>query len=150
MKARWFKLMMNCYPPFIGAGIKVAKIEDSYRYLRVEMPLRWYNRNYVGTHYGGNLSSMTDPFYMLMLLQNLGKDYIVWDQAGTIEYCLPGRGRVSADFEISDDLLSEIKSATASGEKLLKVLPVNIHNEQGEVVAKVTRTLYIRLRKKKR
>lgn len=150
MRARWFKWLMNCYPPFVGAGIRVAKITEDYRYVRVEMPLRWYNRNYVGTHYGGNLSSMSDPFYMLMLMQNLGKDYIVWDQAGTIEYCLPGRGRVSADFYLSEDLLADIRTATAGGDKLLKTLPVNIVDEQGEIVAKVTRTLYIRLKKHKR
>ena len=32
--------------------------------MTVKLTLRWYNRNYVGTHFSGNLFTMTDPFYM--------------------------------------------------------------------------------------
>ena len=86
MKASTLRRIFNLYPPYLFTGIKVACIAPDYRYVRVEMPLRLYNRNYVGTHFGGSLSAMTDPFYMLMVMHNLGHDYIVWDKAGTIEY----------------------------------------------------------------
>jgi acyl-coenzyme A thioesterase PaaI-like protein len=148
MKARWFKLLINCYPPYLGTGICVTRISADYRFLQVEMPLRWYNRNYVGTHFGGSLSSMTDPFYMLMLINNLGRDYIVWDQAGSIEYRKPGRGRVKAVFEIDQALLDEIKQQTAGGDKFIKPLTVDITDEAGDVVAHVSRTLYFRRKKR--
>lgn len=148
MKARWFKLMMNCYPPYLGTGIRVSKVSPDYRFLQVEMPLRWYNRNYVGTHFGGSLSSMADPFYMLMLINNLGRDYIVWDQAGSVEYRKPGRGRVKAVFEIDQALLDEIKQQTAGGDKFIKPLTVDITDEAGDVVAHVSRTLYFRRKKR--
>ena len=49
------------------------------------------NRNYVGTHFGGSLFAMTDPFYMLMMMRNLGPDYIVWDKhRGSISGVPPG------------------------------------------------------------
>ena len=35
---------------------------EDYRHARVELRQRWYNRNYVGTHFGGSLFAMTDPF----------------------------------------------------------------------------------------
>ncbi|ALS97161.1 DUF4442 domain-containing protein [Lacimicrobium alkaliphilum] len=148
MKVRWFKLMINCYPPYLGTGIRVSKVTPDYRFLQVEMPLRWYNRNYVGTHFGGSLSSMADPFYMLMLINNLGPDYIVWDQAGSIEYRKPGRGRVKAVFEISQELLDEIRQQTVGGEKFIKPLTVDITDEAGDVVAHVSRTLYFRRKKR--
>lgn len=148
MKARWFKLLINCYPPYLGTGIRVTRISADYRFLQVEMPLRWYNRNYVGTHFGGSLSSMADPFYMLMLINNLGRDYIVWDQAGSIEYRKPGRGRVKAVFEIDQGLLEEIKQQTAGGDKFIKPLTVDITDEAGDVVAHVSRTLYFRRKKR--
>ncbi|WP_088332852.1 DUF4442 domain-containing protein [Lacimicrobium sp. SS2-24] len=144
MKAVWFKWLINCYPPYWGTAIRISKITPDYRYLRVEMPLRWYNRNYVGVHFGGSLSSMTDPFYMLMLIHNLGKEYIVWDQSGSIEYRRPGRGRVTAEFEVTDTLLAEIQAHTESGDKFIKPLSVDVKNEDGDVVAHVTRNLYIR------
>jgi len=66
------------------------------------MRLRWWNANYVGTHYGGSLYSMADPFFMVMLIENLGKDYIVWDKAATIRFKKPGRGKMSAGFRLSE------------------------------------------------
>jgi hypothetical protein len=89
---------MSYWPPFFGAGIRIREISDDFTYVRVEMKLRFWNRNYVGTHFGGSLYSMVDPFYMLMLIENLGRDYIVWDKSASIRFLKPGRGRVSAEF----------------------------------------------------
>ena len=69
----------------------------------VEMKLRFWNKNYVGTHFGGSLYAMTDPFFMLMLLDNLGPEYLVWDKAATICFKKPGRGKVRAEFRLSDE-----------------------------------------------
>ena len=61
MRAPLFRLMMNLYPPFLGAGIRVKRVTSDYREIDVEMGLHFYNRNFVGTHFGGNLLAMTDP-----------------------------------------------------------------------------------------
>ena len=87
---------------------------------------------------------MIDPFYMLLLMNNLGKDYIVWDQSAEIEFIKPGTGTVSATFIITDEMLKEIKEKTANGDKFLPTYPVVITDEQGEIVAKANKTLYIR------
>ena len=58
----------------------------------IEMKLRFWNANYAGTHFGGSLFAMTDPFYMLMVMANLGRTCIVWDKAANIRYRKPGRG----------------------------------------------------------
>jgi hypothetical protein len=55
----------------------------------VEMKLRRRNANYVDTHYGGSLYSMTDPFYMGMLIESVGPDYIVWDKGASIGWLPP-------------------------------------------------------------
>jgi Domain of unknown function (DUF4442) len=91
---RW----VNLWPPFLGAGIRVIRIAPDMKAVDVEMKLRWWNANYVGTHFGGSLYAMTDPFYMLMLMANLGCDYIVWDKAGSIRYRRPGRARCARNF----------------------------------------------------
>ena len=84
-RARLLRFGLNLYPPYIGAGIRVQYITPDCRHARVKMALRWYNRNFVGTQFGGSLYSMVDPFYMLLLMPLLGDDYIVWDKAGEIE-----------------------------------------------------------------
>jgi len=148
LKPFTLRLLLNLYPPYLFTGIRISRVSPDFRHVRVEMPLRFYNRNYVGTHFGGSLSAMTDPVYMLMLLQILGGEYIVWDKAGTIEYRKPGRGRVTAEFRIDDALLDEIRRRTADGSKFEPTLAVDILDEAGDVVAHVTRTLYIRRKRR--
>ncbi len=149
-KARLLRWLMNFYPPYLGAGIRVRHISDDFRQAQVRMGLRWYNRNYVGTQFGGSLYSMTDPFFMLMLLQNLGDDYVVWDKAANIEFVSPGKDRVYADFTITEQLLDEIRQHTAGGDKYLPRLHVEVRDEQGTLVARVQKTLYVRLKPRMR
>jgi acyl-coenzyme A thioesterase PaaI-like protein len=144
MKAGTLRLLFNLYPPYLGTGISVRSISPDFRHIVVDMKLRFYNRNYVGTHFGGSLSAMTDPFYMLMVMKNLGREYIVWDKSGTIDYRKPGRGRVRAEFRIDAAFLEEIRQATAHARKYEPTLATDIVDEKGDIVSHVTRTLYIR------
>jgi acyl-coenzyme A thioesterase PaaI-like protein len=106
--------------------------------------VRRFNRNYVRTHFGGSLFAMTDPWYMLMLMDLLGRDYVVWDQRSAIEFVKPGRGTVTAQFRLSDATVAEIRARTASGDKYLPEFSLDITDEAGEVVARVRKTLYVR------
>lgn len=145
-KARILRWALNLYPPYLGAGIRVRQISADFRLVRVKMGLGWYNRNYVRTQFGGSLYSMTDPFYMLMLMQLLGRDYIVWDKAAHIDFIAPGRGPVYAEFRIDDALIERIRQHTAGGDKYLPDLHVDVHDGQGTLVARVRKTLYVRLK----
>ena len=136
--------MLNVYPPYWGTGIRVAKIAADYRELIVQMKLCWYNRNYVRTHFGGSLYAMTDPFLMLMLMQVLGREYIVWDQTARIDFIKPGKGTVRVKFLITDDDVTAIKARTAHGEKYLPEFTVAVCDDTGETICRVTKTLYIR------
>ena len=144
MNLRIFKLGMSLWPPFLGAGIRVKHIASDFREVVVSMKLRWYNRNYVGTHFGGSLAAMADPFYMFMLIHILGSEYTVWDKTSTIDFIAPGRGTVTARFRLNDDQIAEIKDETADGKTYFPALSVDIVNESGEVVAHVEKKLYVR------
>ena len=133
---------INIWPPFFGAGIRVRW--RSNQAVDVEMKLRFWNRNYVGTHYGGSLYSMADPFYMLMLMENLGRDYIVWDKAASIRFRKPGKGRVKAEFRLTDAQLVEIREKLKLQEKYEPTFTVEVKDEAGEVVAEVQKVLHIR------
>lgn len=135
---------MNLWPPFWGAGIHVDEISHDYRSAKVSLKYGMLNRNIVGVHFGGSLFAMTDPFFMLMFSQNLGKQYIVWDRAARIEFLKPGRSNVVASFQISQEQIDEVRTEAESGEKILKDYSVDIKNADGEVIARVTKTLYIR------
>ena len=106
--------------------------------------MHFYNRNVVGVHYGGNLFSMTDPCYMMMLMRNLGKGYKVIDQGASIEFINPGLTAVYANFTLDQHIIDDIVEKTRGGEKLLQELSVDIIDEEQNIVAKVTRVIYIR------
>lgn len=136
---------INIYPPLLGAGIRVKWSRDR-KAVDVEMKLRIWNRNYVGTHYGGSLYSMTDPFYMLMLMHHLGPDYIVWDKAASIRFRKPGKGRVKAEFRLSEEQLRDIRGKLTTQERYEPTFVVQVKDEAGDVVAEVQKVLHIRRR----
>jgi Domain of unknown function (DUF4442) len=138
------RLRLNLYAPFLGAGIRVKRLAPGWKEVDVEMKLRWWNANYVGTHYGGSLYSMTDPFFMVMLIENLGKDYIVWDKSATIRFKKPGRGTVFAEFRLTDQQIQEIKQALTAEKKIERVFAVEVKDKSGTVIAEVEKLLHIR------
>jgi len=138
------RLRLNLYAPFLGAGIRVKRLAPGWKEVDVEMKLRWWNANYVGTHYGGSLYSMTDPFFMVMLIENLGQDYIVWDKSATIRFKRPGRGTVTASFRLSDQQIDEIKQALNAEKKIERVFTVEVKDESGTIIAEVEKLLHIR------
>ncbi len=144
MKPSILRHGMNLWPPFLFAGIHVAAISPDWRHARVELRMRPWNRNYVGTHFGGSLFAMTDPFWMLLLMRLLGREYYVWDQSGAIDFLKPGRGTVSARFDIDDAVLAEIRQATAGGAKYLHWFENEVVDAGGEVVARVRKQVYVR------
>ncbi len=141
---RHIRTWMNLWPPFAGAGIRVKHIASDWSAVDVEMKLRFWNSNYVGTHYGGSLYSMTDPFYMLMLIEKLGREYTVWDKSAAIRFRRPGRGRVTAHFRISQEQVDGIREAVTSQGKTEATFTVEVKDEGTEVVAIVDKVLHIR------
>lgn len=141
---RYFRILVNLWPPFLGAGIRVKRLAPDWKSIDVEMTLRRWNSNYVGTHYGGSLYSMTDPFYMLMLIECLGRDYVVWDKAATIRFRRPGKGTVTASFRLSGQQIDEIKQALTTQDKVEPTFVVQVKDEAGIVVAEVEKLLHVR------
>ena len=143
VSARWKIRLLSLYPPYLGAGVRVRAAAD-LRTFEVRMKLRWWNRNYVGTHFGGSLYTMCDPFLMLILMEALGRDYVVWDKAATIRFRRPGKGTVTATFHIPQERIDEIRAAADAGRKVEPVFTVEVVDEQGEGVAEVEKLLYVR------
>lgn len=146
MKPRHLRFGMNLWPPFLGAGIRVRHIAEDWSEVIVDLHHGLMNRNYVGTHYGGSLFSMTDPFYALMLMHLLGDRYLIWDQAARIEFVAPGRGTVSAVFRLTKEEVEAIRAQAASGEKVLPEFDVEVRDADNALVARVHKTLYVRLK----
>lgn len=138
------KLMGKIWGPYLGAGVDVVDVSPDIRQIKVCLKKRWYNTNYVGTQFGGSIYAMTDPFYMLMLMNNLGPDYIVWDKAASIRFRKPGRTDLFATFEITDAELNNVRLRLETEEKLDFEKDVIVTDTSGETIAEIHKVVYIR------
>ena len=144
---RGMRWLFNLWPPFRGMGVKVREIAPDFRRVVVELRMKMLNRNYVGTHFGGSMFAMADPFHMVMMMQVLGKDYVVWDKAGSVRFLKPGRGTLTAEFVVTQAMVDEALEKTRDGAKFEPTYAVELKDGEGTVVATVEKTLYIRKKK---
>ena len=144
LRQKFLEKAINYYGPYLGAGVKLEKLSKDYRHAKVTMPLTFYNKNYMGTQFGGSLYSMVDPWYMLMLIKNLGKGYIIWDKGATIQFKKPGKGKVHAEFNLTQEIIDDIKANVEVNTKMDKVFKVEIRDEAGTLICEVDKVVYIR------
>jgi acyl-coenzyme A thioesterase PaaI-like protein len=143
IKRRLLRLI-NFWPPFLGAGIRLRRLSPDFREADVELQQRFWNTNYVGVHFGGSLFSMTDAFYMLLLMENLGREYIVWDKSAMVRFRKPGRGTVRAEFRLSEAEIEDVRAAVAENGKCERKFLVKIVDSDGDVVAEVEKLIHVR------
>jgi hypothetical protein len=134
----------NFIPAYRGTGARVTYISDDYREVRVELPLSWRTRNYVGTIFGGSLYGAVDPVYMIMLIRILGREYTVWDKAAAIRFRRPGRSTLTARFRIDEEEIRTIRELAARSPSIDRVYLVDLVDAAGVVHASVEKTVYIR------
>lgn len=138
--------VMNLWPPFRFAGIRVLQIEPGFTGARVMLRLHPLSRNYMGTQYGGSMYSMSDPFWVILLIHQLGDDYVVWDRQAQIEFLRPGTTDVYTRFVVDPAIVAELRAVTADGSKALRWFANDIVDDRGELVARVRREIYVRRR----
>jgi len=148
LKPKTLRRVLNLWPPFWGAGIRVIELAEDWSFAKVRLRKYWFNRNYVNTHYGGSLFSMTDPFYMLLLLHKMGRDYVVWDKKAEIKFIKPGRKDVFAEFKVSEQQVSDFKEQLRTQDKIEPVFEVDIMDADGLLIAKVWKTIHISKKQK--
>lgn len=135
---------INIYPPYLGMGIRVRSFRDDFTRFEVELRARWYNRNLFGTHFGGSLYSMCDPFYVFIVTMNLGSGYVVWDKSAAIEFLKPAKGTILGVFEIDKERLEEIRRDIDEIGKNTYHFEADLVDEAGQAVARVSKEIYVR------
>jgi hypothetical protein len=100
----------------------------------------------VGTIFGGSMYSAVDPIYMVMLIRRLGKDYLVWDKAASIQFKKPGRETLHARFVVKDGELAAIRAALETQRSIDRTYWIELKDSSGTVCATVEKLIYIRKR----
>ena len=147
MIKKWLFYLWNLYPPFVGAGIWIEDISKDFLSVRVRLKKRPWTLNIVGTQFGGSICSMTDPFYMALLMTHLGKEYIVWDKSSSVRFRKPGRKALIANFQLTKSEIEDIKNKIALDSKMDWEREVLVKDVDGVVVAEVKKVIYIARKK---
>ncbi|HSN74982.1 MAG TPA: DUF4442 domain-containing protein [Anaerolineae bacterium] len=134
----------NFFPAYRGTGARFTYIAGDWREVRIKLPLNWRTRNYVGTIYGGSMYGAVDPIYMVMLINLLGPEYIVWDKAACIRFMKPGKTTLYAHFVINEAETNAIKAALADQPAIDRVYQIELVDRDGVVHASVEKTIYLR------
>lgn len=144
MTPRRLKIGMSLWLPNLFSGIRVRRFADDWTSAMVELHVNVFTRNYVKTAFGGSMSAMTDPYFFMLVTHQLGRDYVVWDTRGEIEFVRPGRGVLTARFEVPAAKADELRERAIGGRKVLEWFETEIVDEAGHTVARVRREVYVR------
>jgi acyl-coenzyme A thioesterase PaaI-like protein len=139
---------MSLWLPNLCNGIRVRRFADDWTNVTVELHVNVFTRNYVKTAFGGAMSAMTDPYFFMLVMHQLGRDYVIWDTKGEIEFVKPGRGVLTARFEVSSERVADVRRRARGGAKVLEWFETDIVDRSGDVVAHVRREVYIREKKR--
>lgn len=141
-RSKWYRRVLNIWPCIWCTGSRMTFVSGDFRELHVRLSLNFRTRNRVGTVYGGSIYSSVDPYFMLMMMEILGRDYVVWDKGATIKFVRPITDRVKCRFLISDKLVETVKSEIAANGQYIFELPLQYIDDEGKVYAVFTKTVY--------
>src|SRR5262245_59503073 len=133
--------MLNLWPCYWGTGGRVTFIASDWRAANVRLNLGLRTRNYVGTIFGGSIYAAIDPIYMLLLNKILGPSFVVWDKAATVRFKKPGRGKLNAQFVVTEDEIATIRDLSSQAKSIDRVYPVEFRDSDGDLVASIEKTI---------
>lgn len=143
-KSKLYRKAFNLFPVYRRTGGNITFISSDFSEMHVLLSLKLKTRNIVGSVFGGSIYSSTDPIYMAQLMQILGKSYIVWDKAATIDFKKPIYKKAKALFLISDEIIATIKSEVDKNGKYVFDLPVQYVSMDDKIIhAEISKTLYV-------
>lgn len=135
---------MSLWFPNLFSGIRVVRFSEDWTEATVRLSVNAITRNYVKTAFGGSLSAMTDPYFFMLVMHQLGSDYVVWDTKGEIEFLTPGRGTLTAHFAVPRERAQDLRDRARGGAKVLEWFETELTDAAGTVVARVRREVYVR------
>lgn len=143
LKTKGFRIGMNWYPMFFGTGAKILFWSGDWSEVHLRLKLNLWTMNYVRTIFGGSQFSATDPFYMLMFMHMLGKDFVVWDKSASIKFKRPGKKPLYAIFKITPEILTKVKADVKANGETTHVAIVHWVDKDGIIYSELERSIYI-------
>ncbi|MEA2102821.1 MAG: DUF4442 domain-containing protein [Thermodesulfobacteriota bacterium] len=144
LKTYILRHIFNFFPAFRRTGGRIVYFSSDWDEIQMKLPLNWKTRNYVGTMYGGSMYAAIDGIYMVMLINLLGKRYIVWDKRAEIKYLKPGKGTLETRLRIDKKELSEIKRLLKEQRSIERIYTIEWKDRAGDVCSVIHKHIYIK------
>ena len=144
IRTKLMRLFFYIHPAYHGTGGRIKYIASDWSEVILAIPLNWRTRNFVGTIFGGSMYGAVDPIFMIMLIQRLEREYIVWDKAAMIQFKKPGKSKLYAHFLVPDKKISYIQDESKTKRSVDRVYFVELKDAEDIVCATVEKTIYIR------
>jgi acyl-coenzyme A thioesterase PaaI-like protein len=141
-RSAWTRRAFNIWPCIWCTGSTIKFLSGDFKELHVQLKLNIRTRNRVGTVYGGSIYSSIDPYFMLLMMDILGRDYVVWDKGASVKFIRPITGKVKCRFLIPDELVEKVKSEIAANGQYVFEMPLQYEDGEGKVYATFTKTIY--------
>lgn len=110
-------------------------------HVRLTLGIRTNNR--VGTVYGGSIYSSIDPHFMLLFMEVLGKDYVVWDKAASVKFVKPIITSVKCRIALNPEIIQQVRDRVDQQQEFQIDLPLQYEDNEGNVYAVFTKTIYV-------
>ena len=144
--SRVTRYALRYYPCYRRTGVRVLHVSADFHEVRIKLPLNWKTRGYNGTLFGGSLYGCVDPVYMTMLSLLLGKNYIVWDRAATIDFVKAGKSPLYGTFQLPEGEIAQIRAELKTATRIQRTYYPELSDEHGVVHARFSKTIVIKTR----
>lgn len=141
--AGFYRICLNFWPCIRGGGGRVIYIAPGFTELIVRLKFNWRTRNLVGTIYGGSQYASTDPMFMLMLIEILGSEFVVWDKGCTVRFRRPARTTIFAKFAITPEMLKDVRDNVAKHGEYSFTWKAEFKDKDGVVYCELDKVLYV-------
>ncbi len=100
--------LLELYPPFRPMRIRVLEISDTWRQVRILLPLNALSRNPGGVMFGGYQAALADPIAALACAR-VFPGYSVWTRAMSISFDHGGNSDLELRFVLTPAQEAEIR-----------------------------------------
>jgi acyl-coenzyme A thioesterase PaaI-like protein len=100
--------LLELYPPFVPMRIRVLEIAESWRSVRILLPLNAMSRNPGGVMFGGYQAALADPIAALACAR-IFPGYSVWTRAMSISFDHGGNSDLEMRFSLTPEQEATIR-----------------------------------------
>lgn len=144
---RWFRLVLNLYPPFLFGRTRVVRVSPDFRSCTARVKPSFLTRNLEGSIFGGTIFSAADPFHALLYWQvfaHRGVRVQAWLKSARIDYRRPASSDLTFEFELSDEDIDEAQIALDRDGRFAKTFKTEAIDRDGQVCAEIHTEVYLR------